>query len=183
MEALPTSKTCSLRDWNKDLVFRAVINYHCSEYQLFVSVAQGTGLRRWQLSCLVFSKHCFQEKLGEYWMPYPIWRTLAEKIWCKSLDCAPLQCFSVASVGSQGPQGPQGPQRVQSNDGKIQKVSKINYRSLFTYPCQLSPLWFWPLYPLFRSIFPPTFDTFTPYKMTTFPFFHYIKNHNFVSLS
>ena len=93
----------------------SLINYHCSEYQLFVSVAQGTGLRRWQLSWLVFSKHCFQEKLGEYWMPYPIWRTLAEKIWCKSLDCAPLQCFSVASVG------PQGPQRVQINDGKIQK--------------------------------------------------------------
>ena len=43
-------------------------------------------------------------------------------------------------------------------------------RSLFTYPCQLSPLWFWPLYPLFRSTLPPTFDTFTPCKMTTFPF-------------
>ena len=106
----------------------SLINYHCSEYQLFVSVAQGTGLRRWQLSCLFFSKHCFQEKLGEYWMPYPIWRTLAEKIWCKSLDCAPLQCFNVASVGPLGPQGPQGPQRVQSNDGKIQKVSKINHQ-------------------------------------------------------
>ena len=52
-----------------------------------------------------------------------------------------------------------------------------------TYPCQLSPLWFWPLYPLFLSTLPPTFDTFTPCKMTTFPFFHYIKNHNFVSLS
>ena len=55
--------------------------------------------------------------------------------------------------------------------------------SLFTYPCQLSPLWFWPLYPLFRSTLPPTFDTFAPCKITTFPFFHYIKNHNFVSLS
>ena len=48
--------------------------------------------------------------------------------------------------------------------------------SLFTYPCQLSPLRFWPLYPLFRSTLPPTFDTFTPCKMTTFPFSKISKN-------
>ena len=29
--------------------------------------------------------------------------------------------------------------------------------SLFTYPCQLSTSWFWPLYPLFRSISPPPY--------------------------
>ena len=50
-----------------------LINYYSSEHQLFVSVALGTGLRSWQsfhpLSCLLFSKHFLQEKLGEYWMP------------------------------------------------------------------------------------------------------------------
>ena len=56
-------------------------------------------------------------------------------------------------------------------------------RLCITYPCQLSPWWFWPLYPLFLSTLPPTFDTFTPCKMTTFPFSKISKNPNMKSES
>ena len=63
------------------------------------------------------------------------------------------------------------------------KIAGYFFLVIIHLPLSTFPLVILTTLPPISVNFPPTFDTFTPCKMTTFPFFHYIKNHNFVSLS